>query len=193
MLLNGSPTCIVGGMPARLRNFRLEDRRRFLRPSALPAVACLGVALVGLHCNGSDGGGDPCKEQIGVIGGSEVVDLTVSDTAFAVGGPDSGSMQPIITIENMSTVTLTLFNVGTRPHDLVMQCLENPNTMGCPTQYCFPPGANLPPVQPGASATTTFVAPFKEGPYMFTSDVDGDTDGGLDGSVSGLVGQYVLM
>jgi hypothetical protein len=132
-------------------------------------------------------------DQIGAIGGSEVVDLTVSDTAFAVGGPDSGSTQPNITIENMSTVTLTLFNIGTKPHDLVMQCLATPNTMGCPMQSCFPPGANLPPVQPGMSATTTFVAPYKEGPYLFASDVDGDTDAGPDGSVTGLVGEYVLM
>jgi hypothetical protein len=38
-----------------------------------------------------------------------------------------------------------------------------------------------------------FVAPFKEGPYLFTSDLDADTNASPDGSVTGLVGEFVLL
>jgi hypothetical protein len=159
------------------------------------AATSLGFVLAAVHCtsNGS-GSGDPCRTDLnGVSGGSQVIDLTVDDTAFSVGGVDSGSTQPNVTVENAATVTLTMVNAGTKPHDLVAQCQQTPNTLGCPTQSCFPPNADVPPLQPGASATTTFVAPFKEGVYLFTSDVDGDTQTGPDGSVRGLVGEFVLM
>jgi hypothetical protein len=165
------------------------------RRKALMAATRLALVLAGVCCsNNGSGTGDPCKKDLnGISGGSHVIDLTVDDSAFSVGGPDSGSMQPNITVENGATVTLTLFNVGTKPHDLVVQCQLTPNGGGCPMQSCFPPNANIPPLQPGASATTTFVAPFKEGPYLFTSDVDGDTQASPDGGVTGLVGEYVLL
>ncbi len=56
-----------------------------------------------------------------------------------------------------------------------------------------PADASIPAVQPGASATTTFTAPFQEGVYVFTSDVAGDTQTESDGGVTGLVGEFVLM
>jgi hypothetical protein len=159
------------------------------------AGACLAFIFAGAHCSSSDSvSGDPCKKDLnGLSGGSRMIDLTVDDTAFSVGAADSGSFQRNITVENSATVTLTMVNVGGKPHDLVVQCQATPNTLGCPMQSCFPPDANIPPLQPGANATTTFVAPFKEGPYLFTSDVDGDTQTGPDGSVTGLVGEFVLL
>jgi uncharacterized cupredoxin-like copper-binding protein len=140
---------------------------------------------------GPDGG--CATDQNGTNGGTEVVYLTVSDTAFAVGGVDSGSTQSNITIENGSTVTLTLTNVGTRPHDFVVQCQPTPNSNGCPMQSCFPPEANIPALAPGKSATTKFVAPFKEGAYQFVSDLPGDTQTSPDAGTTGLVGEFLLM
>jgi hypothetical protein len=164
------------------------------RRRAMGVATSIGCVFGAMHCSDGSGSGDPCKSDLnGASGGSHVVDLTVDDTAFSVGQSDSGSMQPNITIENASMVTLTMINVGSRSHDLVVQCLLTPNTIGCPMESCFPPGANIPPLQPGASATTSFMAPFKEGPYRFTSDVDGDTNTNPDGSVTGLVGEFVLL
>ena len=100
----------------------------------------------------------------------------MSDTGFFVGGPDSGSTSTNVAFENSSTVMLTLFNVGTRPHDFTIQC-QPPSADNCEMTWCFPTEANIPAVAPGASATTTFVAPFSEGVYVFTSDLDGDTQG----------------
>jgi hypothetical protein len=160
------------------------------------------MAGVGWHCNadssaaGSDpDGGSQCtpNDQNGVSGGSEVVYLTVNDTGFAVGGVDSGSTQSNVTLENSSTVTLTLINAGTTAHDLVVQCLCTPNTMGCAMESCFPAEAGIPALAPGASATTTFVVPFQEGVYPFVSDLPGDTQTSADGGVTGLVGDFVLM
>jgi hypothetical protein len=169
--------------------------RTTLQRRATVGAACIGCILAAARCSdNSSGGSDACKTDLnGASGGSQVVDLAVDDTAFSVGAGDSGSMQPNVTIENASTVTLTLVNVGTKPHDMVVQCQPTPNTMGCPGQSCFPPDANIPPLQPGESTTTSFVAPFKEGPYRFTSDVDGDTKTSPDGGVTGLVGEFVLL
>jgi hypothetical protein len=168
---------------------RADGRKMFV------AGTGLGFLLTAVCCsaNGS-GSGDPCRKDLnGLIGGSHRIDLTVDDMAFSVGGPDSGSMQSNITVENSATITLTMVNVGTKSHDLVVQCRSTPNNSGCPMQSCFPPSATIPPLPPGGSATTTFVTPFNEGPYLFTSDVDGDTKTSPDGSVTGLVGEFVLL
>jgi hypothetical protein len=154
------------------------------------------VMLPGIvHCgaSGSTGGGCPTNDENGVSGGAEVVVLTVSDTAFAVGGVDSGSTESNITIENASTVKLTLTNLGTKPHDFMVQCMPTPNASGCPMQSCFPAEAGIPSLAPGESASTTFVAPFAEGPYPFVSDLPGDTNTSPDGGLTGLVGEFVLM
>jgi hypothetical protein len=123
----------------------------------------------------------------------QVIDLTVSDTAFTVGAVDAGPGEPNITVENAATVTLTMTNIGTKPHDLVVQCRSTPNTNGCPTQSCFPADVGIPPLPPDASTTTVFVAPFQEGTYRFISDIPGDTQTSADGGVTGLAGQFVLL
>jgi hypothetical protein len=160
------------------------------------AGAWFVVALSPAACSSAaPGGGDPCNpDQNGVSGGTQVViELTVSDTAFTVGAIDSGPGEPNITTENSVTVSLTMTNVGSKPHDFAIRCLPTTNSNGCPTQSCFPHGADLPPLKPGAHATAVFVTPVHEGPYPFVSDVPGDTHAGADGSLTGLVGQFVVM
>jgi len=97
--------------------------------------------------------------------------LTVTDTKFA---------PAIITTQNSSKVTLTLKNEGTTPHSFVVDCLATPNSDGCPTQSCFPPGAKIQPVDPGDEVTVVFETPLVEGIYVFRSDVaeDGDLSSG---------------
>jgi hypothetical protein len=159
-------------------------------------VVCVGplLALTRCHSSGttSADGGCQLDDENGASGGAEPVVLTVSDTAFTVGGPDSGSTSTNVAFENSSTVRLTLFNVGTRPHDFTVEC-QPPSADNCERTWCFPDAANIPALAPGASATTTFVAPFSEGVYVFTSDLDGDTQVQPDGGVTGLSGEFVLM
>lgn len=109
--------------------------------------------------------------------------LTVSDTAFAVGGVGSGSTQRNITIQNSTELTLTLSNTGTTPHSFVVACIATELPAACVRTSCFPAEAEIPPVEPGASASTQFVVPLVEGAYPFSSDVSGD---------EGLVGQFVV-
>jgi hypothetical protein len=151
--------------------------------AAMPA--CSGIETSGDQCMGGD--------QDGVSGGSIAVLMTVSDTAFAVGGLDSGSDQRNIAVQNSSSVTLTLANVGMQPHSFIVHCISTVPVAGCSDQSCFPLNANISALPPGQSATTTFVAPAVEGAYPFTSDEPGDTRVGADGVVTGLVGEFVLM
>ena len=156
------------------------------------AGLCFALVLSAGHCSSPEA--PKCtSDSNGINGGMRVIDLTVSDTAFTVGALDGGPGEPNITIENAATVSLTMTNVGTKPHDFVVQCLPTPNADGCPTQVCFGPEANLPQIQPGKSGTTTFVTPLREGLYPFISDVPGDTQTGADGGITGLVGQFVIM
>jgi hypothetical protein len=158
---------------------------------ALTVGACLSLAVAVARCSSSSG--DPCRTDAdGIIGGASTIQLTVSDTAFSVGAADSGSVEPNIVVQNLSRVTLTLTNVGTRPHDFVIRCLPTPNAAGCPTESCFPPEAGLGPVAPGGSATTTFMTPAVEGAYPFVSDQPGDSETAADGG-PGLLGEFVLM
>jgi hypothetical protein len=162
-----------------------------------------------VHCGSSGSGGDPCStgDQDGVGGGDYVELLSVSDTGFTVGGVDSGSTEPNIAVENLGNVTLTLTNTGTRPHDMVVECIPTglPDTCMNPSS-CFPnpddagstPGSItlVPTLQPGASATVKFVTPAVEGEYIFISDSPGDNTqyNSADGGVTGnLVGEFVLM
>jgi hypothetical protein len=132
-----------------------------------------------------DDGSTACtlSDSDGITGGSDVFDVTVDDSGFS----------PILVkAQNRAAVTLTLTNAGTRPHDLVVDCLPTPNAYGCPSVSCFPAGANIPALAPGASMTTSFVTPNPEGIYTFRSDVGMDSELLDDGGVSGLWGQFVV-
>jgi hypothetical protein len=140
---------------------------RHLRVIA-PVAALLAATLVA--CSSSSGS-DTCGpgDQDGVAGGSYAFDLTVTDDAFT---------PTILKAQNDATVTLTLTNSGTKPHDFVVDCLATPNGTGCPTTSCFPAAATIPAVAPGATATATFVTPLPEGIYVFRSDQPGDAQTG---------------
>ncbi len=142
----------------------------------------------------------------GINGGAYPVLLSVSDTGFTVGGVDSGSTEPNIAVQNLGNVTLTLTNTGTKPHDMVIECISSDLAAGCPQTSCFPnpgdavstPGSItlVPTLQPGDSKTIMFVTPAVEGAYPFISDVPGDETkyNAADGGVTGrLVGEFVLM
>jgi hypothetical protein len=177
-----------------------------------PAALLLGLVAGGSHCSnvagspgnvgeagacaenpvgddgggndGGDDGGSPCtpSDSDGIIGGCFAFDLTVDDTGFT----------PIILkAQNRGVVTITLQNTGTKPHDFVVGCVPI-NYPGCPPQQCFPGGADIPPVAPGQSATTTFTLPYPEGIYDFRSDVSGDSEVASDGGVTGHWGQFVI-
>jgi hypothetical protein len=152
--------------------------------------------LVASGCSSGDNA-DSCTpdDQDGVVGGAATVTvlLSVSDTGYAVGGVDSGSTEPNIAVQNLSNVTLTLTNVGTKPHGLHIACIPTGLPAGCPAMSCFPDNANIPALAPGDSATVTFTTPAVEGAYPFTSGDEGDAATGADGGVSDLVGEFVLM
>jgi hypothetical protein len=147
---------------------------------------------------GSGDDDDSCTptDENGVTGmdmGTEPFEVSVSDTGFGVGGPDSGSIQNNITVENFASVSITLTNIGTKPHGMVVQCLATPNTKGCAPQSCFPDASAIPEVDPGASKTVTFTTPIVEGSYTFVSPQAGDTTTLADGGVTGIVGYFNLM
>jgi len=181
---------------------------RIPRSTVFSGVLLVGLVTGGSHCSnvagspgntgdsgacstnpagddgGDDGGGSPCSpsDSDGIVGGCYAFDLTVDDTGFS----------PIILkAQNLSTVTVTLHNTGTRPHDFVVGCIPI-QYPGCPPQQCFPGAADIPPLAPGDSATTTFTAPNPEGIYDYRSDVAGDSEIDADGGVTGLWGQFVV-
>ncbi len=156
-----------------------------LRP--VLAIAALGAVGTGLHCGGldpnaSNAGGDSGScvppDEDGVIGmGTTVFQLNVNDDAFYRGG-DAGTA-PILTVQNLAMVKLTLTNTGTKPHDFAIDCYPTPNAVGCPQQSCFAPGASIPSLDPGKSATVTFTVPVLDGViYTFRSNLPGDTQTG---------------
>jgi hypothetical protein len=138
---------------------------------------------------------DSCNpgDQDGVVGGFSTVKLSVSDTAFAVGGVDSNSTEPNIAVQNSSAVKLIVTNTGTRPHSFKVACIPSGLPTGCEQMSCFPDAANIPAIAPGDSVTVTFNTPAVEGAYQFFSDEDGDTSTGGEGNETGLVGEFVLM
>ncbi|MFZ5891832.1 MAG: cupredoxin domain-containing protein [Myxococcota bacterium] len=109
----------------------------------------------------------------GVIGGAWTFALVVDDTNFA---------PLILKTQNSSTVTVSLENRGTRPHDFAIDCLPTPNDDGCPSESCFPPEATIAPVEPGEKGSAAFQTPRVEGIYTFRSTLAGDT----------LTGQFVV-
>jgi hypothetical protein len=162
-------------------------------------TAYASLALTAASCGSSTSSVDNCNpgDNDGIVGGNYPVLVNVSDTGFAVGGVDSGSTEPNITTQNLGHVTLTVTNVGTKPHDLVIECIPSGLPAGCAQTSCFPSTANVPALQPGETVTTPmFVTPAVEGSYPFISDVPGDdtqfnsADGGVTGN---LVGAFILM
>jgi hypothetical protein len=135
--------------------------------------------------SGDDAGSSACSpgDSDGLIGGCFLFDVTVTEQGFT---------PVILKAQNLGEVTLVLHNDGTSPHDFVVDCIPTPNGQGCPATSCFPPGASIPELAPGASATTTFVTPNPEGIYNFRSDVGTDSQEESDGGVSGLWGQFVV-
>jgi hypothetical protein len=171
----------------------------------LAAVTGLGAALASFGCSSvlGDNATGSCTpgDSDGISGGPAAVVVVVSDSAFAVGGVDSGSTERNITLQNLANVTLTLTNVGTRPHDLVVACIPSGLPAGCTQTSCFPADAGasggyvtiVPALAPGTSITVMFTAPAVEGVYPFLSNESGDTQMASDGGVSGLAGAFVLM
>ncbi len=167
------------------------SRARWFDGRLLFQGAAIAAMTFAIACSKDSSSGDSCDaDQDGVSGGTAVIEMTVNDTAFSVGASDAGIAEPNIAIENATTVTLTLTNTGTQPHGLFIRCLPTPNDRGCPAQSCFPADANIAPIAPGASTTTTFKVPFVEGAYTFSSSPagSGNEDGG-----AGPIGEFVLM
>jgi hypothetical protein len=132
-------------------------------------------------------------DENGFVGGVNTVKLSVSDTAFAVGGVGSNSSEPNIAVENSSTVTLTVTNTGTKPHSFKVACIPSGLPAGCEQMSCFPDAADIPAIAPGDSVTVTFFTPALEGVYRFFSDEEGDSSLGGEGNETGLAGEFVLM
>ena len=174
------------------------QRARVLVASVVAAVAWTGCGDLGggvgatSGCPGysadagveAAGGGSSCRppDGDGIQGGCAVFDVTVDDTGF----------HPfILKSQNLAQVTLTLRNTGSRPHDLVFDCIPD-SEPGCGGHSCFAVGAHVAALAPGKSATVTLVTPNPEGIYTFHSDLSGDSQTAADGGLSGLWGQFVV-
>jgi hypothetical protein len=137
--------------------------------------------------SGGDGGCEPDND--GIIGVAATEYLVVNDTGFFFGGPDAGARTDIQT-QNVSPITLTLQNTGTKPHGFEVECTSvlpvYPNVpAGCPTTACFPASSTIAPIAPGTSVTVSFVTPYPDNlSYPFRSSAPDDaTVPGLNGSV----------
>ena len=151
--------------------------------------------LASAACSSSSDDNDSCNpgDADGVVGGTNTVKVSVSDTAFTVGGVDSNSSEPNIAVQNSSTVKLTVTNTGSKPHSFKVACIPTELPAGREQMSCFPDAANIPAIAPGDSVTVSFATPALEGAYQFFSDEDGDTSAGGEGNEAGLVGEFVLM
>jgi hypothetical protein len=159
-----------------------------------PHARLTGPVLLGalalVQCSSStpvadDDGGACFPDNDGLNGGDNTFDLTVDDTGFS---------KNLLATQNEAAVTLTLTNMGTKPHGFEVECTSvlsaYPNVpAGCPTMACFPHGSTIPPLAPGKSATIMFVTPTVDGLiYPFRSGAPGDA------MVPGLnEGQWTLM
>ena len=186
------------------------------RPATIAFSLCsLSAAALAAACNssttgtGAEGVGASCTpgDADGVNGGDYPVLVDVGDTGFAVGGIDSGSTERNIAFDaqnHRQLSRLTLTNVGTRSHDLAVQCIPSGLPPACAQTRRASPTPPTPgrrgyttlvpaPQRRGKSATVTFVTPAVEGVYTFVSNEPGDTETSADGGLSGLVGAFVLM
>jgi hypothetical protein len=158
-------------------------------PPGRHSLACgaLLATLAGCSSSSSGGGdGGACfTDGDGINGGAYTFDLTVDDTGFS---------KNILATQNDAQVTLTLTNMGTKPHGFEVECASVTSAYpdlpaGCPTTACFPAGSTIAPLAPGASKTITFDTPTPDGIiYPFKSSEP------ADGTVPGLSnGQWTLM
>ncbi|HVW29561.1 MAG TPA: hypothetical protein VHC69_29560 [Polyangiaceae bacterium] len=124
------------------------------------------------------------------------IEIAVNDDGFTSTGGDNdgGTAKNIISTQNESQVTLTLRNDGTKPHGFTVGCVSVCSSYptlpkGCSPKACFPKGATIDPIDPGASKTVTFSTPTPDNLiYPFSSGAPGDD------SVPGLNGgQWSLM
>ena len=158
-----------------MRRTRSEDdqtvvmHRGAARVRLLVSSFVVAFAAASLHCSSSNStdDDDPCApgDADGINGGQVVLAVTVDDTAFS---------PAILKVQNLASISLTVTNKGTKPHDFAVDCMATPNDLGCPTTSCFPTAASIPSIAPGASATTSFATPNPEGIYVFRSNVAGD-------------------
>jgi hypothetical protein len=157
-------------------------------PSSLHRLVASSLVLAALvaGCSStSSGAGDTCSpgDADGQNGGTTVLSVTVDDTTFA---------PTILKAQNLSNVTVTLKNNGTKPHGFTIYCLPTPNSNGCPQTSCFT-NATIAPVAPGASASATFTTPNPEGIYDFHSSAPGDPAAvAADGGANALSGQFIV-
>jgi hypothetical protein len=155
-------------------------------------VAAIALAQCSSPSPGANGGGDggSCfPDSDGVNGGFYPIELVVDDTGFYPSGGDDAGMKNVIATENDATVTLTLKNMGTKPHGFEVECTSvtpsYPNLpAGCSTMACFPQNSTIAAIAPGTSTTITFFTPTADGLlYPFKSSApDDSTVPGLNGS-----------
>jgi hypothetical protein len=125
------------------------------------------LSLVLAACS-DDGEVDACalEDQDGIIGGTDVFVLRVTDTGF----------EPVIlTAQNQSDVTLTLRNESSGQAGFMVDCLPTPNQDGCAQESCFPGEALIPAIAPGQSASAEFQLPAVEGEYVYRALAGDDT------------------
>ena len=124
---------------------------------------------------------DTCyPDSDGISDQTYTIDITVNDTGFtASGGSDAGA-KDLIATQNASQVTLTLTNDGTKRHGFTVGCVSACSAYstlpaGCSPMACFPSGSTIAPIDPGTSATVTFITPVPDSLiYPFSSGAPGD-------------------
>ncbi|HKO51679.1 MAG TPA: hypothetical protein VJV79_28410 [Polyangiaceae bacterium] len=131
--------------------------------------ALLLAAMLGCACSGTKKNDDACTpdDADGVISEPAARLLTVTDSEFE---------PKLLSTQNTSEITLTLKNIGARPHSFIVDCLPTPNSDGCPLESCFPSESKIEPVEPGEQVTVVFETPLVEGIYVFRSDVAEDAE-----------------
>jgi len=138
------------------------------------------------HCSSPSSTSATCyPDSDGINDETYTIDLAVDDTGFS---------KNILATQNESQVTLTLTNTGTKPHGFQVGCVSVSSAYpslpaGCSPEACFPAGATIAPILPGAKTTITFDTPTPDGLiYPFSSSAP------ADGTVPGLnQGQWSLM
>ncbi len=168
----------------------------------LPAILVpLGAML--LHCSsasssgGASGDGGACfPDNDGINGGSYTIELVVDDSGFFRDQVDAG-MKNVIATHNDALVTLTLKNMGTKPHGFEVGCANASSAYpdlpaGCSATVCFPSNSTVAPIAAGASKTITFDTPTPDGllyPFKSSEPADSTVPGlnGADGSAWSLM------